>query len=187
MATFIGNTNEHMKWPTLISILESVPPRHRGSDQTDNIHIDNPKVEALIKIWSKAGYADSPSVQWVDFLPGEHFPQEWVDKFADHLNVTPAGCWVSSVPPGHLVPWHPDYKMPEQESKWLEIGTPEHYTVYICEPSFGQVSIIDGHAIYNAAQGDTYKWDNWQDWHGGMNMGTKTKYMFNFFGWPNEK
>ena len=51
MATFVGNSNEYMDWPALMSILESAPPRHRGSDQDDNIHINNPKVEALMKIW----------------------------------------------------------------------------------------------------------------------------------------
>jgi hypothetical protein len=186
MATFIGNSNDLMNWADLVSLLESIPPRNRGSTQDDDIHIENPKVEALIKIWEKAGYVDSPSVQWVDFLPVDHFPQQWVNKFATYVNAVPAGCWVSAVPPGFLVPWHPDYKSPSQEQELLKKGVPNHYTVYICEPSFGQVSIIDNHAIYNATQGDVYKWDHWQDWHGGMNMGTKTKYMFNFFGWPNE-
>jgi hypothetical protein len=184
MATFIGNSNEFMNWPELMKLLTSTPPRLRGNDQEDDIHVNNPKVEALIKIWKKAGYIDSPSVQWVDFLPHEHFPKEWIEKFASYVNVEPAGCWVSAVPPGHLVPWHPDYKMPEQEAEFLAIGVPVHYTVHICEPSFGQVLIVDNHAIYNPAQGDVYRWDDWQDWHGGMNMGTQTKYLFNFFGWP---
>lgn len=184
MATFIGNSNEYMNWPDLMHILENTPPRLRGSEQDDDIHIGNPKVEALIKIWERSGYVDNENVRWIDFLPSEHFPQSWVDKFANYINVTPAGCWVSAVPPGYLVPWHPDYKMPDKEKEWLAIGTPVHYTVHICEPSFGQVLIVDDHAIYNPAQGDVYRWDHWQDWHGGMNMGTKTKYLFNFFGWP---
>jgi hypothetical protein len=184
MATFIGNSNEFMNWPELMTLLTSTPPRLRGNDQEDDIHINNPKVESLIKIWKQAGYIDSPSVRWIDFLPDQHFPEEWVKKFASYVNVEPAGCWVSAVPPGYLVPWHPDYKMPKQEAEFLAIGIPVHYTVHICEPSFGQVLIVDNHAIYNPAQGDVYKWDDWQDWHGGMNMGTKTKYLFNFFGWP---
>jgi hypothetical protein len=184
MAIFLGNSNDVMKWQDLLTILESTPPRLRGSEQDDDIHIGNPKVEKLIKIWERAGYnSNSAAARWIDFLPGEHFSNEWTEKFSNWLGYDYAGSWVSAVPPGYIVPWHPDYKMPEQEAEWLSRGKVEHFTCYICQPSFGQVSIIDNHAIYNATQGDVYRWDDWQDWHGGMNMGLTTKYIFNFFGW----
>jgi len=183
MAQFIGNSNDFMKWNELMSVLKNVAPRERGSEQSDDIHIDNEKVQNLMKLWEHKGIKDSPDIHWIDFLPGEHFDIEWVEKFANWLGVEPAGAWVSAVPPGYMVPWHPDYKDPDQEREWLSKGYLYHYTCYICEPSFGQVSIIDGHAIYNASQGDVYEWDDWQDWHGGLNMGLHTKYMFNFFGW----
>ena len=184
MATFIGNSNQKMNWTVLVDHLRSIMPRDRGNDQEDDIHIGNPKVEKLIKVWERAGYVKGDSsAMWIDFLPDEHFDNEWVIKFADWLGYEAAGSWVSAVPPGYIVPWHPDYKMPDKEAEWLARGTIDHFTCYICEPKFGQVSIIEGDAIYNAALGDVYKWDNWQDWHGGMNMGLETKYMFNFFGW----
>lgn len=186
MATFIGNSNDYMNWPKLIEILENTPPRLRGNEQDDDIHIDNPKVLQLIEIWKHAGIADSPTTRWIDFLPDDQFPVEWVTKFAEWLDVEPAGAWVSAVPPGYLVPWHPDYKDPQEEDYLMSKGRPTHFTVYICEPSFGQVSIVDSCAIYNATQGDVWEWDDWQDWHGGLNMGLKTKYMFNFFGWKDE-
>lgn len=180
---YLGNSNDDMNWPELMEVLKSVPPRDRGSDQEDDIHIDNEKVQNLMKLWESKGIKDSPDIQWIDFLPDEHFDVKWVMKFAEWLNVEPAGAWVSAVPPGYMVPWHPDYKEPEQEAEWLSKGYLKHYTCYICEPSFGQVSIVEGDAIYNAKQGDVYEWDDWQDWHGGLNMGLETKYMFNFFGW----
>jgi len=180
---YIGNSNKEMNWPELMDILTSIPPRERGTDQEDDIHIDNPKVQQLIKVWENAGIKNSPDIQWVDFLPDMHFSAEWVQKFGDWLDVEPAGAWVSSVPPGYMVPWHPDYKMPDEEQEWLAKGYLHHYTCYICKPSFGQVSIVDKDAVYNATQGDVYEWDDWQDWHGGLNMGLETKYMFNFFGW----
>lgn len=187
MAKFIGNCNHVMNWSELMKILESTPPRNRGTEQDDDIHIDNPKVESLIKVWERAGYVSSPSVRWIDYLPGEHFPEEYVTKFGEWLNVEPAGCWISAVSPGHLVAWHPDYKMPEQEAELLSKGKPRHYTCHICVPSFGQVFIVDKDVFYNEVQGNTYQWDDWQDWHGGLNMGTKTKYLFNFFGWPKDE
>lgn len=183
MAKFIGNSNDFMNWHELMAILKNTPPRKRGTEQEDDIHIGNPKVEQLMKIWKRAGIEDSSTTRWIDFLPGEYFSNEWVERFGEWLNVEPAGAWVSAVPPGYLVPWHPDYKDTQQELDWLAKGYITHYTCYICEPAFGQVSIIDDHAIYNAAQGDVYQWDDWQDWHGGLNMGLETKYMFNFFGW----
>ena len=184
MATFVGNSNDFMNWPELMAILTATPPRVRGAEQEDDIHVGNSKVEKLIKIWERSGYdKNNAAARWIDFLPHDQFPVEWVDKFSEWVGCDPAGCWVSAVPPGYIVPWHPDYKMPEQEAEWLAKGPIYHYTCYICEPSFGQVSIVDNHAIYNAAQGDTYRWDDWQDWHGGLNMGLHTKYMFNFFGW----
>lgn len=184
MANYIGNSNAFMNWPELIKHLETTPPRLRGNEQDDDIHVGNSKVEKLIKIWERAGYTkDNAAAKWIDYLPGEHFPTEWAEKFSEWVNCERAGSWISAVPPGYIVPWHPDYKMPNQETEWLAKGPITHYTCYICEPSFGQVSIIDNHAIYNPIQGDVYQWDDWQDWHGGLNMGLKTKYMFNFFGW----
>lgn len=187
MATFIGNNNQHMDWQVLVDLLEKTTPRDRGNEQEDDIHIGNPKVEKLIKIWERAGYhKDNAAAKWIDYLPFEHFSMEWVEKFSDWIGYQPAGAWVSAVPPGYIVPWHPDYKMPDQETEWLSKGHLEHFTCYICKPKFGQVSIIENHAIYMAQQGDVYRWDDWQNWHGGLNMGLETKYMFNFFGWKNE-
>lgn len=184
MATYIGNSNETMKWEDLINHLKLISPRLRGNDQEDDIHLGNPKVEKLIKIWENAGYdKNNAAAKWIDYLPYEHFSNVWVENFSKWINCEPAGCWVSAVPPGYIVPWHPDYKMPDQEKEWLSKGPIVHYTCYICEPSFGQVSIIENHAIYNPKQGDVYRWDDWQNWHGGLNMGLETKYMFNFFGW----
>lgn len=187
MATFIGNSIDQINWQDLIDHLSSITPRDRGNEQEDDIHIGNLKVEKLIKVWERAGYVkNDAAAKWIDFLPGEHFEVEWVNRFANWIGYETAGAWVSAVPPGYIVPWHPDYKMPEQETEWLSKGPIDHFTCHICKPEFGQVSIIDNHAIYNAAQGDVYKWDDWQDWHGGLNMGLHTKYLFNFFGWKKQ-
>jgi hypothetical protein len=187
MAEYIGNCNDEINWSELITQLKAVPPRERGNGQEDDIHTDNPKVQKLMDLWTKVGISKSPDIQWVDFIPGQHFDMEWLMKFAEWVDAEPAGAWVSAVSPGCIVPFHPDYGVPEEEAEWLKKGDLKSYGCYICEPAFGQVSIVEGHAIYNAKQGDVYKWDDWQDWHGGMNMGLETKYLFNFLGWDNGK
>jgi hypothetical protein len=173
---FIGNSSSVIDWQTLMLELKQQIGRNRGSEQQDDIH-HNPKVAELRKTWEHAGYENNLSVGWLDY----DCPQEVVDKFAEFLNVTVIGAWITSVPPGYCVPWH--YDITDDEQELLAVGTPLRFTCHISEPAFGQVFILEDHVFYNEPQGDVYQWTDWQQWHGGMNMGLQPKFLFNFMGY----
>jgi hypothetical protein len=173
---FIGNSCESVNWKLYINSLDLKNGRKRGKDHQDDIH-DNPKVAELQKVWEKAGYTDNPAVGWIDY----EISFDMVQQFADWLGVTPIGGWVTSVPPGYCVPWHPDYT--DQETELLSKGQVLRFTCHIGEPKWGQVFVLEDHAFHMEAQGNTYQWTDWQDWHGGMNMGLEPKFLFNFMGY----
>jgi len=173
---YIGNSCEVIDWPTIVAELKTQEGRFRGSDQEDDIH-QNPKVAELRKIWIKAGYEGNKAVGWLDY----EISEEVVQQFADWLGVTPIGGWVTSVPPGYCVPWHADFT--DDEEQLVANGTVLRFTCHICEPKWGQVLVLEDHAFHMEAQGSTYQWSDWQDWHGGMNMGLEPKFLLNFMGY----
>jgi len=173
---FVGNSSNLIDWPSLIEQLNFQEGRFRGSDQEDDIH-HNPKVAALRKLWQRAGYDGNKAVGWFDY----DCPQDIVNKFADYVNVVPIGCWITSVRPGYIVPWH--YDITDNEVEMLEKGIIKRFTCHINKPAFGQVFILEGEVCYNREQGDVFEWDDWQQWHGGMNMGLEPKFLFNFLGY----
>lgn len=173
---YIGNSTSAIDWNALLEQLSHVAGRGRGSDQPDDIH-HNPKVQALQKQWEEAGYKDDQAVGWLDY----DVPQDIADKFADFLGVTAIGAWITCVPPGYVVPWH--YDINDNEEAMLAKGEVLRYTCHISKPKFGQVLVLEDHAFHMEEQGNVYQWDNWQDWHGGMNMGLEPKFLFNFMGY----
>jgi hypothetical protein len=85
------------------------------------------------------------------------------------------------VPPGYCVPWH--YDITDDEAEMLAQGQPLRFTCHISQPKFGQVFVLEDHVFANEAQGNVYQWTDWQQWHGGMNMGLEAKFLFNFIGY----
>lgn len=173
---FVGNSLEVIDWVSIVEDLKRQPKRIRGTNQEDDIH-HNPKVQALREIWQEAGYENNHAIGWVDY----DVSGEVVNKFADWLNVTPIGGWITSVLPGYCVPWHPDYN--DEEEELLKHGEILRFSCHICQPSWGQVLVLEDHVFHMEAQGNTYQWNDWQDWHGGMNMGLTPKFLFNFMGY----
>jgi hypothetical protein len=173
---FIGNCLDVIDWAAYLESIKDTQGRQRGRDQEDDIH-HNPKVTELRKQWQDAGYENNHAVGWLDY----DIPQELVDKFADWLGVNSAGGWVTSVPPGYCVPWH--YDITDDEQQMLSMGTPLRYTCHICTPKWGQVFVLENHAFYKEQQGNVYQWNDWQAWHGGLNMGLEPKFLFNFIGY----
>jgi len=173
---FIGNSSSVINWEELVARLRTEEGRFRGSNQEDDIH-ENPKVAELRKTWQAAGYEGNQAVGWVDY----EVPEEVIAKFADFVGAHVVGGWITSVPPGYCVPWH--YDITDEEEQMLAQGQPLRFTCHISQPKFGQVFVLEDHVFANEAQGNVYQWADWQQWHGGMNMGLEAKFLFNFIGY----
>jgi len=172
----IGNSSHIIDWSALVAVLKTQTGRSRGSKQEDDIH-HNPKVAELRKTWIDAGYEDDESVGWLDY----DVPTGVVENISNWLNITPIGGWITSVPPGYCVPWH--YDITDDEEDILAKGTPIRFTCHIDKPQWGQVFVLGDHAFHMEEQGNFYQWADWQEWHGGMNMGLTPKFLFNLMGY----
>lgn len=172
---YIGNCSNVINFKDLMDDLLKTSPRERGTRQKDDIH-HNPKVVELRKKWYEAGYKDEKGIWWLDY----DIPDEVSNKLSEWLKVEKLGGWITCVPPGYCVPWH--YDIDDNEETYYKLGTPVRYTCHISPPKFGQVFVLEDHAFYNEQPGNVYKWDSWQDWHGGINIGLEPKYLLNFMG-----
>lgn len=172
---FIGNSNHIVDWQAVVEKLKEQPGRFRGSEQPDDIH-HNPKVAELREQWIKAGYDGNHAVGWFDY----ELPNDVTEKIAAWLGIKSLGGWITSVPPGYCVPWHVDYT--DDEEEMLKQGKVLRFICNMSEPKWGQVFILEDHVFHMEEQGNVYQWDDWQNWHGGMNMGLETKFLFNLWG-----
>jgi hypothetical protein len=177
----IAQTENQIDWDTVIRQCSLRPGvvlhyNNKSFDDTD------PAFAKMNTIWQQAGYVyDDPAIEWINYFPGTDFAESVVPIFRDIVNAQPWMVWVSRIRPGKMAPWHFDAHSKIKEI--LTLGTPVRYTCYIQEPSNGHVSIVGNKAIYRPTKGSVYQWENYNDWHCGMNGGVTDKYMFNYWGY----
>jgi hypothetical protein len=179
MFKFIGNSLNAINWNTLIDNLKTQPGRLRGFI-SDDIIKNGSKKEEIKSMWFDASYDNNKCAGWFNHA----IPVDVKQQFAEFVNVDPIGGWITSVPPGYVVPWHYDIDNDQQE--YYKIGIPTRFTCHISRPAFGHVFILGHHAFTDIPQGNVYEWTDWQEWHGGLNMGIETKYLFNFLGYKKQ-
>ena len=177
-ATFIGNCNT-VNWQALIDSLEGKDGEVRtyGVDFYKNV---DGRFNEIIELWNKAGYDKSGTVEWVNYYPGKHFDQSFIKQFEEYTGTTCARAWVSKIRPGKYAPYHWD--IDDHEEEYLKQGELVRFTAHPCQPSLGQVLIVEDHVFHNEAQGNTYQWPTHRAWHAGGNCSFKPKYLFNFLG-----
>lgn len=171
---YIGNFSNEIDFDKVIADVEKQTPTIKGLPQKEELKkwVDDEYYNLLIT----SGYTDLNSVQWDDYV----IPEGIEEKLATLLNVKSSGGWITSVLPGHVVPWHYDIeinipKIPEN-SKLIR------FTCILSKPKFGQLFVLENEVLHLEEQGSIFEWDNWNDWHGGMNMGYERKYLINFLG-----
>ena len=136
--------------------------------------------DGIIKLWKDAGYTAN-KVEWINYYPEKHFDKDIEAQFAKEVNLTPIRSWISCVRPGKSAPWHQDIDdaMKEYES----LGELERYSVFITEPSNGQILVIEHDCFYMQPVNTTVKWPGHMAWHGASNCGFKNHYLFHFLGY----
>lgn len=132
--------------------------------------------------WKNAGYEKS-SIEWYNYYSGEHFLQEFAEKFSEIFNAKPVKVWVSKINPGKCFPYHWDAD--KDKSRYVE-GKMVRYHMHIKDYSFGHFFILEDEYISGYTAGDVYKWKDHTVWHAGGNIGAEPKYIFNFLGVIND-
>jgi hypothetical protein len=146
---------------------------------------DDLKEEAIsmYEKWKSEGYIDSDVVEWINFYPKKNFRIEHINKLATFLQLTPKNVWISSIKPGKCVPWHWDIE--SNASAWMEEGNLVRYTVFIDRPKVGHILIVQKDIFHMIEQGSIYRWNTWNDYHIGVNIGFGQKYVLHIVGIEN--
>jgi L-rhamnose mutarotase len=143
------------------------------------------RFDEIINKWQLAGYESSDSVEWINYYPVTHFDNSVVDQLATAMGLSPARSWISRIRPGKMAPYHKD--IDDNIEKYLQHGPIERYSIFISKPSLGAVFLLKDQIYHLQTQGTTIKWDNYMDWHAGVNCGFEDKFMFHFLGTKNVK
>jgi hypothetical protein len=142
---------------------------------------DTPGYSEIYKMWNDANF-NKNAIKWTNFYPSTHYPQEVVDDVAKHLGLIGVHrSWISRVDPGNFAPWHWDVDDNEQE--YLKKGTIKRYSIMLSGPTFGHIFILGDDYYYNTPAGTILEWNNYKEWHSGINAGMKPKYMFHIIGY----
>ena len=138
-------------------------------------------MRAVFDTWKKANF-NLLAIKWTNFYVGSNYDSKLVDQMANYLNLSGVHrSWISSVDPGYMAPWHYDYD--DNEHHYLEKGTPRRFTFFITKPSMGHIFILGEDYYFNNPQGTVITWDNYKEWHGGINAGLVPKYQFHLIGY----
>jgi hypothetical protein len=130
----------------------------------------------ILKLWKDNNF-NTDSVKWTNYYD----TKDLENKIAEQVNITPLRSWISCVEPGYMTGYH--YDIDDNEEEYLTHGKIKRYSVFIGEPSVGQVFILGNKYHYNNAQGAVLEWDNYREWHNGINGSLSNKYMFHIIGY----
>lgn len=178
MSRFIGNC-EVIDWNALLEQISNQQGEARTYGQKFYQNNDG-RFDQIIQLWKTAGYEDAGTVEWINYYPSKHFDQNIVQQFETFTNVRAIKCWISKINPGRYAPYHWD--VDDKEESYLQMGNLVRYSTHIGKPLPGQVFILDQEVHHMEAQGNTYQWNSYKDWHAGGNCSFRPKYLFNFLG-----
>jgi hypothetical protein len=184
-AIYIGNFKDHFNFDDFIKVLKTKTSDRRthenpyGNSIETNFEIKKAK-EHMGNLWRDAGYMESPSVEWLNYYPGQHFETEIVEKFSKLVNAEPYNVWISSMTPGKCVPWHWDVIKDYQEYK--DDPRMVRYSLFFDRPQPGKVFVLGDESFHMTEQGSVYKWVKWDEWHLGFNCSLEQKFMFHYIG-----
>ena len=139
-------------------------------------NMNNPKYKEMVKLWENNNFNTS-SVRWTNYYDTEDIEI----TIAESLSITSLRSWISCVEPGYMTGYH--YDIDDKETEYLKHGDIKRYSIFISEPDVGHLFILGKDYHFNKSVGTTLKWNNYREWHNGINGGLSNKYMFHILGY----
>jgi hypothetical protein len=168
---FISNCSHVINWDDIIKNIYELPGK---------VLTYSPSGNDLDLQWQAAGYKHyDPAIEWIQYWSGKDFDENIANIFGNFVGATPYYTFISRIRPGKFIPFHED-RMKDQD---LIPGNPVRYTCFISKPTNGHLSLVEDRVVYNAQQGDIWKWPNPSAQHSGVNVADRDKFMFNFWGY----
>jgi hypothetical protein len=136
----------------------------------------NPEYKEMLDLWTTNKF-NTDSVKWTNY----YATKDIEEVIANELNIKPLRSWISCVEPGYMTGYH--YDIDDNEQEYLKYGSLKRYSIFISEPTVGQIFILGKEYFYNKPQGTVLKWSNYREWHNGINGSFSNKYMFHLLGY----
>ena len=168
----------NIDWHNVIDNL--VQPGVEVTTDPTRWNLDTAGYSEIYTMWKDANFNMS-AIKWTNYYPCKHFNNNVVKQIAEHLNVNIYRSWISRIDPGFFAPWHWD--VDDSEEEYLQKGNPVRYSCFIEEPAHGHIFIVGDNYYYNQPHGTLIKWNNYKDWHSGINAGMTPKYMFHLLAY----
>lgn len=177
MRKYLGNC-QTVDWQAFVDKLKASEPMYQGPRHVGKDNIQG--ASEIEKMMRSAGYkliSEGGNLGWDMYS----VPDDIVYKFEDFVKADKLSCWVSSVHPGNLAPWHWDTQDKEEELEKIDYKIIRvHCHMEDTKP--GHILIVEDELYYNVSQGDVFEWPTRTSWHAGANCGLEPKFIFNFFG-----
>lgn len=173
------NSFKRVNWDEIILSLSTQTGVDITTDPT-RWNLDTPGYSEIYKSWQIANFNPS-AIKWTNYYPTTHFSEDITQSFAKYLRVDVHRSWISKVDPGYYSPWHWD--VDDNEQAYLNKGVPKRYSIMMDRPAMGQIFILGKDYLYDCPQGSIFKWNNYKEWHAGINAGMTPKYMFHLLAY----
>lgn len=168
----------NIDWHNVIDTL--VQPGVPVTTDPSRWNLDTPGYKDIYAIWQKANF-NAAAIKWTNYYPEKHFPASITETIADSLGVGIHRSWISKIDPGFFAPWHWD--VDDNEAQYLTKGAVRRFSVFIEPPAHGHIFIIGDRYYFNQPLGTVVEWDNYKEWHSGINAGMTPKYMFHLLAY----
>jgi hypothetical protein len=139
-------------------------------------NMSNPEYAEMLKLWKDNNF-NTDSVKWTNYYDTKDLEKQ----ISEQVGVTALRSWISCVEPGYMTGYH--YDIDDNEAEYLKHGEIKRYSVFISESSVGQVFILGNEYHYNKPQGTVLEWNNYREWHNGINGSLSNKFMFHLIGY----
>jgi len=173
------NTFNRLDWNEVITNISS----QTGADITPDPSIwnlENSEYSKIYKMWEDSKF-NFNSIKWVNYYPEKHFSEEITNSVAKYLRINVHRSWISRIDPGYYAPWHWD--VDDQEQEYISKGYPKRYSIMMNPPSMGHILILGEDYVFDTPQGSIFRWNNYKEWHSGINAGMTPYYILHILGY----
>lgn len=169
----VGNTENAIDWNSVITNL-----LNKNESVVQQEKLRNCKYSLANEYYKSSNFCDA-GAEWINYYPGTDFNSEIVPIFGSIINKTNfVRAWISEVRPGKSAPYHWDCD--DNEISYIQKGDLLRYTSNISENDPGHITVVGSHVLKSDRVGDIFRWHDHRQWHGSSNMGTTSKFQFNY-------
>lgn len=164
----------------LKSITDSLTTGRDITTDPSKWNLENNEYTKIERLWADSNF-NPASIKWTNYYPETHFTKELIDDVGFYLRMNGIHrSWISRIDPGFYAPWHWD--VDDHENVYLEKGEIKRYSIMLGHRELGHIFILGKDYLYDTPMGSIFRWNNYKEWHAGINAGLTSKFMLHIIG-----